>query len=641
MVNKIIFSLDPNKSCCVCFSDKNIIQQYDHNRIAKEIIEEIIQNIVDDTKDNMDIDTNSDTNSDTIYLKDLSLNDIEKEWFDNNVIPDDILVLGPCDKHHICIGCLYKIATDYENHPINENNSHISCPYPFEDCISPFGFKYIFDHHLVKKICKNEEEWTTYITYADKYAFPGYTIMKCPVVSYYTSRCNSNILIENKLIKETPIGSLIVQCDQNPTCLKKFCYYCHEKISFYYTECIDCKTTNENENPNVYNYYFNKPYLNDIRIHNDYDSDDDNDNEDNVVLTYNESEYLYLNKEITEEIAFKQICDLINDVNSYMICPICKISMYKTERCNSLSHHNIERCYACGRIGYQIRGLVEHWNVNGVSGCFRFNYDYFVSKYIPSFKCNDTYCHNHDKGDCILKDHQEGIQNFKYTIKKSYIYHLIISLLPDIRYKVYDKLYTAFLNNPTHLDLLPYKQTLLFLEVYKKHYRDYNEQILYDAMSLEYPGNIINYVFDKSYCIDVTEYINTYSISQQQPQQQTTTTRPLYITNGTQPDVSAWRNHINTLYYTQEEEYDEDNEDSEFEISSPLLPTTNNVHTDSEEDNEDTTIHIYNYTSIPQGPAQGSSNSQGPAQGSSNSQGPAQGSSNSQGTMHIINIDVD
>ena len=491
---------------------------------------------------------------------------------------------------------MYKILTNYDNHPINEDNSHISCPYPFENCLNEFEFKYIFEHNILKKICKNEDEWNAYMIHAEKYAFPGYTIIQCPVTSYNTYnpiKCNSNILVSNETIKETPIGGLIIQCDQNSSCLKKFCYYCKEKISFYFTECIECKTINENENPNVYNYYFNKITLLPI-AHNNYslDIDDDNidDDDDNVQinLTYNECDYLYINKEITEDIAYDQIYNLILDANSYMICSICKISIYKTERCNSLSHHNIERCYACGRIGYQVKGLVEHWNGNGHNGCFRFNYDSFVTKHIPTYKCNDSYCHNHEKGDCKIEEHQIGIDDFKLTIKKAYIYHMLISLLPSIRYNVYDKLYSDLQNNQDNLDLLPYRQTFLFLEVYKKRYRDYNEDILYNNLYIEYPKNIIDYVFNKSHCIDVQEYIKLYSTQAQPANNYLYKTYDIPQYNITQNDeVSAWRNLLQLrLSYNNNDNNDNnsdnsnsetDNENNDFEVTAPLLSNHDDI----------------------------------------------------------------
>ena len=60
------------------------------------------------------------------------------------------------------------------------------------------GFKNIFDHNLIKKIC-NEKEWNEYSIHIEKYEFPGFIIEKCPI-----SNCGTNILIEIENIKNKP-----------------------------------------------------------------------------------------------------------------------------------------------------------------------------------------------------------------------------------------------------------------------------------------------------------------------------------------------------------------------------------------------------------------------------------------------------
>ena len=461
------------------------------------------------------------TQSGNVY----SLAEVESSIFKTNTIPDNLLIKSACNIHFICIGCIYTIINNYDSHPINEENSHFACPYPFESCETEIGFKNIFDHSLVKKICKTDEEWLNYTTHAERYAFPGFTIIKCPL--YYIKNgirnlCNCEILVENEHIKTKPIGDLIIQCSQNESCLKKFCYSCKEQVNYYINNCNDCKTIHENENPNLFNYYFNKNSSNDISISinnidddsiNSSDEDDDDIIRTHRIIKYEESDYLYLNSEITVEIAVEQISALITDVNLYMICAICKTSIFKTERCNGLSHHNLERCYACGRIGYQIRGLGDHWNNAGISGCFRFNYDNFVNKHVKNYMCSDTFCHSHDKGDCTIPEHQDGINNLNHIMKKSYIFHLILSLLPKIRFDVYNNLYERYQNDPDILELLPFKQTLIIIEKYKKHVKDYNEDIVYQRLLLEHPMNITEYSNCKNYYISTEKYFESYSKS--------------------------------------------------------------------------------------------------------------------------------
>lgn len=459
-----IIKNDQDICCCVCFIEKDYIYNTDTNHI-------------------------------------LSLVDVEDYFFKSNIIPNELLIKSTCNKHFICISCIKRLVNNYENHPINDTNSHFTCPYPFEDCVTTIGFKNIFDHNLIKKIC-NEQEWTNYISHAENYAFPGYTIIKCPVLYYKQGErilCNTEILLENEMIKNKSIGDFIVDCTQNADCLKRFCFNCKQTMSYYHTDCFDCKTTYENENPFVFNYYFNK-------MSQLVDKIDESD----TTINYEESSYLYKNNEITEEIALQQILNVIKDTNSYFICPICKISLYKTERCNGLSHHNIERCYACGRIGFKTRGLGEHWNTNGLGGCFRFDHDSYIKQYIPEYKCNETHCSNHDRGDCIIQDHQKGIEKLQETRKYAYVYHMLKSLLVDIRFNVYDTLYDK-LKNTSNIKYLPYKQTLMLLCKLKSHNKNYCENVFYESINCIHPKNIQEFS-NKNYTIVCDQFLNTYAL---------------------------------------------------------------------------------------------------------------------------------
>jgi hypothetical protein len=461
-----IIKQDQDTYCCVCFIEKHYIYNIDGDNI-------------------------------------LSLADIENNYFENDEIPNELLIKSTCNKHFICINCIKKLVNNYENHPINDTNSHFACPYPFEDCVTSIGFKNIFDHHLIKKIC-NVQEWSNYISHAENYAFPGYTIIKCPV-SYYKRGdrilCNTEILLENNEIRDASTGDFIVDCTQNPDCLKRFCFNCKQTMSYYQTDCFDCKTTYENENPFVFNYYFNKMSQLVDKI---------NETDDSTIINYQESSYLYKNNEITDEIAVEQILNVIKDTNSYFICPICKISLYKTERCNGLSHHNIERCYACGRIGFKTRGLGEHWNTNGLGGCFRFDHDAYIKQYIPEYKCNENHCSNHDRGDCIIKDHQIGIEKLQETRKYAYVYHMLKSLLINTRFQVYDILYDR-LKGTDDIKYLPYKQTLMLLSKFKSYNKNYCENVFYNTINCTHPKNIQDFS-EKNYTIDCDEFLNTYAL---------------------------------------------------------------------------------------------------------------------------------
>jgi hypothetical protein len=379
-----------------------------------------------------------------------------------------------------------RIFLDFENHPINPKNSHVYCPYPFEDCLTESGMRNVFDHHLIKRLCRTDEEWNSFMTHAEQYMFPGLTLMRCPQTVYNGSICNSFLMIEHELF-DKPVGELIVECTQNVACQKRFCYYCKKIITFY-NICHDCKLSYENENPNVLNYYLNKF----------------------TDSCTEESDYLYLNKEVTVDIAVEQITRLLEDTNSFMICPICKIPLYKTEKCNGLSHHNLERCYSCGRIGFRIKGLGDHWNSQGLQGCFRFDHESYVKTYVPSYECHDNHCFNHEVGDCTMPDHQEGIQKLRECRKRSYVYHIFKSLSSKIRYNVYDIIFQKF-GAGEQSEFLPFKQTFAIIDAFKSRTRDFSEEIVYQQLNLKHPSEI-EVLSSKDCVIDASEYIQQYKI---------------------------------------------------------------------------------------------------------------------------------
>jgi hypothetical protein len=470
--------VDPNKTCCVCCADKSIV------------------GIVD-------------TYGGPTVNRDAQLMDIYPSQFVNNVLPAEIMFLGSCGKHYLCIECMREIINNYENHPINENNSHFACPSPFEECVTSIGFKNVFDHNQIQKICRTTQEWENYSAYAQQYAFPGYTIISCPIslrtTNYNPVLCNAPVLIETVEFRERAVGDLVIECSQNEDCLKRFCYYCRKVLSYHEEQCNQCKLTYENENPNVLNYYFNK-HSDPIAQVNGGEEDDNLQN----VLHFEETDYLYFNKDITVQFAVDYITETIQNHHSHMICPVCKISLYKTERCNGLSHHRIERCYACGRVGFKVRGLGNHWDAGGHDGCYRFDSERFVTHYIPDYNCTDSMCSDHDKGDCQDPEHQNGIQRLEYTRKRAYVYHLLKSLLPTIRYTVYDRLIDEHIDDDAFIEYLPYKQTLLLLDHFKEHTRDYYEDIVYDQLKCHLPHDIPSFA-NKKTVIEATDYVLSYS----------------------------------------------------------------------------------------------------------------------------------
>jgi hypothetical protein len=456
-------------------------------------IKEIVNYIIDTALDSIECCI--------CFSSNTSANIINLEY--DTVIKQDDLIKCPCNDHYVCVKCLQILVTDYENHPINENNSHVYCMYPFKDCLTIAGTKNTFSHNSILKIL-NEKEREEYTNYSERFILPGFLIIKCPckIRSYLDpneKECTFPVIIEIELIKTKFVGDLVVECHQNEKCCQVFCYHCRQTLSKYALECYSCKIQNEYENPNRLNYFFNK----------------NKELEKNV----SESNYLYYNKDITVDIAFNDISELILDINKYMICPICKATMIKTEKCNSMEHHQLERCYVCGRIAKQGKSLSsDHWSSDGINGCYRFGHDIFLKKYIENYNCNED-CTNHENGGiCNNSEHLNGFNEMEKIRHKTCIYHNIKSLLPNIRYKVLDLLYDTF-QFKSEIELLPYKQTFIFLEKYKDRLNDYSEEVLYDVLNIKTPQELN---FNKKFFIETEIYLkehfkpllqNTYQIS--------------------------------------------------------------------------------------------------------------------------------
>lgn len=442
------------KECCICFVEKEILFINDEN-----------------------------TPNDFVIL---SVNTIKKTFFENNIIPDDVLIESSCKTHYFCVSCIKRIITNYESHPINADNSVMYCPYPFEECVNSIGFRYIIEDRCIEELL-TPDEFTEYTNYTNQYMFPGFELVKCvgKKFDYMTQSfkgCSAEILVSIDDIKKTPKGQLIVSCDQNEECLKSFCYHCKE-VTYLTKKCETCTFVNENQNPEAYNKYFNKSKIND---NDTLKATDDEDVFDTNRIEFPDN-FLLKNKEITVEIALEQLLEIIENPFSYMLCCICKTPMYKTEKCNALSHHKIERCFGCGRIGEKYIGLGEHWSSTGVGGCPRFMYDSYIIHSLKEFICRENECYSHDIGECTIEEHQNGIKKYNEDRIKSIVLHSIQSLLPDIRFIVYDKLFEKLKEIDDNLRFLPYKQTFKLLEKYPMRSCDYNEEIIYNQLGLESP----------------------------------------------------------------------------------------------------------------------------------------------------------
>jgi len=147
------------------------------------------------------------------------------------------------------------------------------------------------------------------------------------------------------------------------------------------------------------------------------------------------------NNEITEEIAYSTIKEIIASDRLEVKCTECMTTLFKSEQCNTLEHCGIERCFSCGRSGTRNQKLGDHWDSSGVKGCPRFDHSVFWNVVDDcKFDCIEGTCYNEEIGDCHNPKHTAGIRNMINARKKAHIYHAIKSLLPSIRIIVANKL---------------------------------------------------------------------------------------------------------------------------------------------------------------------------------------------------------
>lgn len=414
-----------NKDCCICFNNQNLP-------------------ILVENKYNFDTKTSENN--------EISIIDFKKAW----EIEFDILLLSSCKEHYFCKKCLRILALDFENHIINEKKALMYCVYPFKDCSE----NYIDNSHI--KNILTDSEFKSFMNHANQYRFIGFEIIKCPMVMLFNqSICGAEILVDLDEIKTKTVGNLIVECNQNNYCCRKFCYHCRTKVYNYSSNCNLCSLKTEHENPEARNHHFNKEI-----------KKSESENEDGIDYF----ECMYLNKELTTEIIFEQLDQLLLDIFTWMICPICKFSIYKTEKCNGLMHHRCERCYACGRIGEKT-GLINHWCGYGKNGCPRYDSEsYYIDRFPDDkLRCIENECFNHSIGECKRPEHLEYI-NFMYDDKlKAYIFHAVKSLSNKLRIETLDYLYQSY---PDKLYLFPSKTTFEILETDVEYYKCYSEDII-------------------------------------------------------------------------------------------------------------------------------------------------------------------
>lgn len=362
---------------------------------------------------------------------------------DDEIKFEGTIFYGPCRKHGICYNCLRKMALSFDNHQVCSKQSFMSCPYPFDGGCSNVLGPYYFSHNDIKKIL-TEQESIMYMNHVERFQFPGYEIIKCPRPILITDEgnirdCESWILVPHIIIQTSTPGTLVLECNQNRECLRRSCYHCHGNIRRPHflnmnpienedgiiigydpnSVCEVCLTNLENTNPLAFNKYFYNPNkrLKDAKC------------------------LFFRNNELDIKTVSQQLEEIADNDDMYSRCFECLTVIYKTEQCNTITHCSIERCYACGRSASLDQDLGDHWDMNGVKGCPRFDHSCFWNEIGKcKFKCREGHCYNDEIGTCNVAEHKTGIQNMINIRKQTHVYHAIKSLLPEFRKQLFEYL---------------------------------------------------------------------------------------------------------------------------------------------------------------------------------------------------------
>jgi hypothetical protein len=365
-----------------------------------------------------------------------------------NNIADNSMFLSPCGKHFICKECLKTVALDFENHPINNNYSLIRCLNSGDGCLTPEDIPYFFEHSDIRKVL-TEEQYMMYITYAERYEYLGYDVIKCNKLNIFTGeRCDGKIAVVHDDIANTEEGYLLVECPETVTCGNRICYNCRNYVSYMYDACKNCSNLHEYDNPFALNKFLIKETDEEITLLKQNGALDQQEFALVSRKVNEESDYLYRNCDITVDIALSYIYKILYDDQDKISlqCPICLNYFYKSEKCSALKHCGIERCYSCGKIQNKsnIFGIGDHWSEMGVNGCPRFDTAPYWDHYARcEYMCSDevynsNYCHSHIKGECSKAEHKFGKTRLNHERKQALVYHFLKSLLPDLREEVFN-----------------------------------------------------------------------------------------------------------------------------------------------------------------------------------------------------------
>lgn len=328
-------------------------------------------------------------------------------------LPNNSLFISSCkiNNHLICSDCFKRLCQG----AITARQGRASCicidNFTGEEC----GVSY--KDSIVKSVLTTQE-YNNYKQMVKISPHKTKIFFECPV-------CNDTHNVFKKDIKSNKKGSFIIGCaDEYTLSLEKhtngrktyFCYDCKSiknslnDDNFFDGFCISCSRSDEENIPHFTNRYFSG---------------------------------FKSNEELTLETCYKEIKEtiLMPEFN-YIKCFQCDTKLEKTEKCNTVTHCGIERCYSCGRSGTPDRPFLEdHWSEEGNQGCPRWdNAPYWNKVADCDFQCCEDVCYSYILGKCDTEIHQKGIKNMEETRRLAFVYHQLLSLKSKLRKEVIDKM---------------------------------------------------------------------------------------------------------------------------------------------------------------------------------------------------------
>lgn len=257
--------------------------------------------------------------------------------------------------------------------------------------------------------------------------------------------CPTYMCVQKKWAIENDVALLPLPRNTRDQPNTMFCRRCENmELCNVYVEqpqpCYRCATQMECEMDNWWNRYIVRPqWMNQYESFVRNVSDEKSEWED-----YQNQKYIHLvkNKHLTVEMIWGQMENLLKQKVVHSECFKTGTMIYKTDKCNGLSHCGIEKCYISGRTTPLNEKLESsHWNPLGHCGAVpRFDNDpYWNQVAMCNWICQEGKCYNENK-DCTNILHAPGIKRYHEERKYYHVFHLLRSIPPQLKCKIYEEL---------------------------------------------------------------------------------------------------------------------------------------------------------------------------------------------------------